>query len=75
MTPGDLLAIVLRDQSATQQDLATAMGRPAQMVSEIRTGHKRVTVATALQLEAATRVPARVWLVLQMESDLAEEEA
>lgn len=72
MTPGDLLVVLLRDRGTTQAGLAALIGRPAQMVSEIATGKKRVTATTALQLERVFGLSARVWLSLQDEADLQE---
>lgn len=70
LTPGSLLALILRDRKMTQAQLAWVLGRPAQVVSEVITGRKRVTAVTARQLEAALGVSARVWLFLQAEHDL-----
>ena len=71
-TPGDLLAVLARDRGVTQAELASQMGRPAQMVSEVRTGRKRLTAHTARQLERALGVPAGVWLAFQNEVDLRD---
>lgn len=73
MTPGALLAILLRDRGWSQATLAEAIGRPAQAISEIVTGKKRVTAATARQLETALGLSARVWMMLQAETDLERE--
>lgn len=70
MTPGDLLAVLLRDRGMTQAALAAATGRPPQMVSEIITGKKRVTATTAVQFQRVFGLPALVWLGLQAHVDL-----
>ena len=71
MTPGDLLAALLRDRGMSQAGLAAMLGRPAQMISEVVTGKKRVTAATAVQLQGVFGLPALVWLGLQAHTDLA----
>lgn len=72
MTPGDLLVILTKHQDLTQAELATLIGRPTQMLSEIANGKKRVTAETAAQLERALGLQARVWLSLQAEQDLSK---
>ena len=60
-------AILRRELAArgwTQGDLAQVMGRPAQAISEIVRGSKRITAETALELAAALGTSARVWLEL-----------
>src|SRR5688572_25937297 len=46
------------------------MGRPPAVVTELVRGKRRVTAATALDLEAALRIPASIWLNLQARYDL-----
>jgi addiction module HigA family antidote len=67
---GELLVILLKHREMTQAELAAQIGRPAQMISEIATGKKRVTAETAVQFEDAFGLPARIWLSLQDEADL-----
>lgn len=71
MTPGELLAILLKHHETTQWELAERIGRPTQALSEIMNGKKRVTAATAVQLESVFGLSARTWLGLQQEMDLA----
>ena len=71
MTPGDLLAILMTYHGMTRAGLASLIGRPAQMLSEIVNGKKRVTAETAMQLEDVFGMSARIWLSLQAEMDLA----
>ena len=70
MTPGELLVVLCRDWGWSQATLAEVIGRPPQVVSEIAIGRKRVTAATALQLQAAFGLSAPVWLLMQAEADL-----
>lgn len=75
MTPGDLLVILLKRHDMTQAQLAALIGRPAQMLSEITHGKKRVTAETAIQFESVFGLPARIWLSLQDEADLLKAQA
>lgn len=68
--PGEFLADELRSRGLTQKALAEALDRPAQTVSEIVNGRKRITAETALGLERILGTPARAWLNLQVEYDL-----
>jgi len=70
---GDLLRQVLAGRGNSQAWLATAMGRPAQMVSEIITGKKQITPATAIDLERVLAVSAEVWLTAQAVHNLGLE--
>jgi len=47
------------------------MGRPVQAICEIVKGKKRITAETAIQLERVLGVPAKRWLLLQLEEELA----
>ena len=67
---GKLLAEELEVRDMTQKQLAEAMGRPAQAISEIVQGKKAITAETALPLERAFGTPAYLWLRLQAYYDL-----
>lgn len=73
MTPGEMLSVLAKHRGWSQAHLAEVLGRPPQVVSEIVTGKKRVTGSTAVQLEAALGLQARVWLMLQADADLADQ--
>jgi HTH-type transcriptional regulator/antitoxin HigA len=49
----------------TQKDLATILGRPVQVVSEIVSGIKQITPQTALELGAALDTGPELWLNLE----------
>ncbi len=68
--PGELLAEELEVREITQRALAETMGRPTQVINEIVRGKKAITAETAIQLEAALKVPAHLWLNLQSAYDL-----
>lgn len=62
---GNLLREILSARDMSQAALAKAMSRPEQLVSEIVTGKKGITFATAADLERALSIPAEVWLTAQ----------
>jgi addiction module HigA family antidote len=65
--PGETLVEELAARKLSQANLARQMGRPLQTINAICTGKKSITAETALDLERALRIPARVWLGLQAE--------
>ena len=67
--PGETLVEELAARDLSQAELARKMGRPLQTVNAICTGKKTITAETALDLEQALGIPARVWLGLQAEYD------
>ena len=68
--PGELLAEEIEVRELSQKALAELMGRPVQVVNEIIRGKKSVTADTALDIERALGISARLWLNLQTEYDL-----
>jgi addiction module HigA family antidote len=64
VSPGIILRRELDARGWTQRDLAGILGRPAQAISEIVQGSKRITAETALELSAALGTSAEVWLQL-----------
>ena len=67
--PGETLAEELAARKLSQAQLARQMGRPLQTINAICTGKKTITAQTALDLERALGIPARVWLGLQADYD------
>lgn len=67
--PGEPLGEELAVRGLSQAQLARQMGRPLQTMNAICTGKKSITAETALDLERALGIPARVWLGLQAEYD------
>ena len=61
---GTILRRELDARGWTQRDLAEILDRPAQAISEIVQGTKRITAETALELAAALGTSAEVWLQL-----------
>jgi addiction module HigA family antidote len=65
MKPGDLLRVLLDDREMTQKELANLRQRPAQAISEIVRGKKRITPEMAVELEHELGLPAEVWLAFE----------
>lgn len=63
--PGDILSEELEARGMTQTGLASALGRPLQIVNEIIRGKKAITGETALGLERVLGIGAHVWLGLE----------
>ena len=60
--PGELLRAKLEERGWTQNDLATIMGRPVRLVTEIVTGKRSITPETAVELGAALGTTAQWWM-------------
>jgi|GEM_PF-384131 addiction module HigA family antidote len=69
--PGEYLEETLEAREMTQKALADAMGRPAQMVSELIRGKKELTADTALDLERVLGIPAYIWMSFESTYRLA----
>ena len=69
--PGALLAEEIEARGMTQRELALAMGRPPQLISEIVRGRRGISAETALQLEAALGTAAHIWVGLDADYRLA----
>jgi addiction module HigA family antidote len=70
--PGQILRGELAGLGMSQLELAAAMGRPPQVVSEIVTGKKSITPDTAIDLEEALGIDAGFWLRAQAVHELAQ---
>lgn len=68
--PGELLSEEIEARGLTQRGLAETMRRPVQAVNEICRGRKAITAQTALELESALGISARLWMGLQVDYDL-----
>lgn len=69
---GRILRTELAGRGMTQLELAAAMRRPPQLVSEIVTGKKAITPDTAIDLEEALGIDAGFWLRAQAVYELAK---
>ena len=69
--PGALLAEEIEARGMTQREMATLMGRPPQLISEIVRGRRGISADTALQLEAALGTAAHIWIGLDADYRLA----
>ena len=72
-SPGATLKGVLASRGMSQRKLAAAMGRPANLVTDIVRGKKAITAQTALDLEEALGLPAQYWLHMEADYRLAKE--
>lgn len=66
LPPGTTLAEVLDDAGMTQAELATRTGLSTKHVNQVVNGLAAITPETALLLERATGVPARIWSNLEV---------
>ena len=71
--PGMLLKDELDARGMSQRQLAISMGRPANTVGALISGHKALTARTAVELERALDIPAHLWLHLEATYRLALE--
>lgn len=68
--PGEVLADELEARGMTQRELAAALGRPVQVVNGIARGKKAITADTAVALERALGISAKMWMNLQADYEL-----
>ena len=69
--PGYTLRQEIEARGLTQRGLATRMGRPEQVISDIVNGRKSITPSTATELERVLDIPAYFWVDLVRQHDLA----
>ena len=72
-SPGRLLKVTLEGAGMSQRQLAKAMNRPPNTISEIIQGRKSITAKTAIELEKVLGVPAKTWLHAEADYRLALE--
>lgn len=70
--PGDTLKEILEDRGMSQAELASRMGRSERLVSHVVNGKGAITPGTAYQLEAVLGLPAKFWLGLESDYQLAK---
>jgi HTH-type transcriptional regulator / antitoxin HigA len=75
--PGEILLEALQERAMTQSELARRMDRPLKTINEIIKGKAAITPETAIQLERALGISARVWngLEANYREHLAREQA
>ena len=73
--PGELLGDELDTRGMTRADLARAIRRPVGMVNNLVNGRLGITARTALELESALGISARMWMGLQDEYELVVADA
>ena len=65
VSPGSVLEEEIEYRGMTQRELATRMGRPAQVINEIVRGKKAITHDTASELQKALGISAQFWVNLE----------
>lgn len=73
-SPGKIIRRELEARGWTQKDLAEIMARPTQTISQIVQGKKQITPETALQLAAAFGTSAQLWINLETNYRLYNEQ-
>jgi len=75
--PGEILADALVDRGMTQSELARRMDRPVKTINEIVNAKAAITPDTAIQLERALGISARLWngMETQYREHLAQQRA
>ncbi|NQU04632.1 MAG: ImmA/IrrE family metallo-endopeptidase [Calditrichaeota bacterium] len=63
--PGETIKDIIVSRNMTQGELATRMGRPDQEISYIINGKRKITPATAKQLEYVLGIKASFWLNIE----------
>jgi len=64
--PGETISDELHARKMTQTELASRMGRPVKVISQIVSGKKAITADTALQFETALEgISAMTWLRME----------
>src|SRR5579862_1082384 len=61
VAPGQHLATALAAKGVSQAELALRIGRPQKTINEIVKGKAAITPDTALQLERALGISAKIW--------------
>lgn len=59
--PGEILSEALQERGMSQSELARRMDRPVKTINEIVNGKAAITPDTAIQLERALGISARLW--------------
>ena len=65
VAPGRILRRELEERGWTQQDLASIVGRPPQVINQIVQGKKQITPDTAIELGQALGTSAEFWTNLE----------
>ncbi len=65
VAPGEILLEALQDRGMTQSELAHRTARPLKTINEIIKGKAAITAETAIQLERALGISARLWTGLE----------
>lgn len=68
--PGEILKDELEARKMSQRQFATIIGVSYTVLNEVINGKRPVTTEYALKIEAATSIPAYIWVNMQAEYNL-----
>ena len=68
--PGKILLDTIKALSISLDELARRMDRPTQELTSIIKGKKEITAGTATELEDVLGTPAHIWLSLERDYEL-----
>ena len=66
--PGEMLKDELEARGMSQKKFAGLIGMPYTAFNEIVNGKRPITTDTALKIEAATGIPAYIWINMQLQT-------
>ncbi len=65
MSPGNILKEEIEYRGMSQNDLASLMGRPPEIINDIILGKEEITQTTATEIQEALGISAQFWLNLE----------
>lgn len=68
--PGEMLKDELQARGLSQKKFAALIGMPCSVLSEVVNGRRPITTEYALKIEAATGIPAYLWVNMQAAYDM-----
>lgn len=63
--PGEILKDELEARGISQRKFAAVIGVSYSVLNEVINGKRPITTGTALKIEAATEIPAYIWINMQ----------
>lgn len=63
--PGEILKDELQTRGISQRKFATIIGTSYSVLNEILNGKRPINTEYALKIEAATKIPAHIWINMQ----------
>ena len=65
VSPGNILKEEIEYRGMSQNDLASLMGRPPEIINDIILGKEEITQTTATEIQEALGISAQFWLNLE----------